>query len=43
MELFPLGIDLGKTTFHAVGMNQRGEAVLRSDFIEYSFCTLLRT
>jgi activator of 2-hydroxyglutaryl-CoA dehydratase len=25
MELFTLGIDLGKTTFHLVGMNQRGE------------------
>jgi hypothetical protein len=29
MELFTLGIDLGKTTFHAVGMNRRGEVVLR--------------
>jgi hypothetical protein len=29
MELFTLGIDLGKTTFHLVGMNQRGEVVLR--------------
>jgi hypothetical protein len=27
MELFTLGIDLGKTTFHLVGMNQRGEVV----------------
>jgi hypothetical protein len=26
MELFTLGIDLGKMTFHLVGMNQRGEA-----------------
>ena len=25
MELFTLGIDLGKTTFHVVGMNQGGE------------------
>ena len=24
MELFTLGIDLAKTTFHLVGMNQRG-------------------
>ena len=29
MELFTLGIDLGKTTFHLVGMNQRGEVVFR--------------
>jgi transposase len=28
MELFTLGIDLGKTTFHLVGMNQRGEAII---------------
>jgi activator of 2-hydroxyglutaryl-CoA dehydratase len=27
MELFTLGIDLGKTTFHLVGMDQRGEVM----------------
>jgi transposase len=32
MELFTLGINLGKTTFHLVGMDQRGEAVLRKRF-----------
>lgn len=32
MEVFTLGIDLGKTTFHLVGMNQRGEVVLRKRF-----------
>ena len=32
MELFTLGIDLGKTTFHLVGMSQRGEVVLRKRF-----------
>ena len=32
MELFTLGIDLGKTTFHVVGMNQPGEVVLRKRF-----------
>lgn len=32
MELHTLGIDLGKTGFHAVGMNQRGEVVLRKKF-----------
>ena len=32
MELFTMGIDLGKTTFHLVGMSQRGEVVLRKRF-----------
>jgi hypothetical protein len=32
MELLTLGIDLGKTTFHLVGMNQRGEVVIRKRF-----------
>src|ERR1700693_10955 len=32
MELFTLGIDLGKTTFHLVGMNQRGEVIVRKRF-----------
>jgi transposase len=32
MELFTLGIDLGKTTFHLAGMNQRGEVVVRKRF-----------
>ena len=32
MELFTLGIDLGKTTFHLVGMNRGGEVVLRKRF-----------
>jgi activator of 2-hydroxyglutaryl-CoA dehydratase len=32
MELFTLGIDLGKTTFHLVGMNQGGEVVLRKQY-----------
>jgi transposase len=29
MELFTLGIDLGKTTFHVVGMNRHGEVIVR--------------
>jgi len=32
MELFTLGIDLGKTTFHLVGMNQRGVVIVRKRF-----------
>jgi transposase len=44
MELFTLGIDLGKTTFHLVGMNQRGEVVLRKRHSRArSSCTLPRT
>ena len=42
MELFTMGIDLGKTTFHLVGMNQRGEVMLRKRFLERSSYTLLR-
>jgi transposase len=34
MELFTLGIDLGKTTFHLVGMNQRGEVMVRKRFTQ---------
>jgi transposase len=29
MDLFTLGIDLGKTTFHLVGVTQRGEVIVR--------------
>ena len=29
MELHTIGIDLGKTVFHLVGLNLRGEAVVR--------------
>ena len=29
MELFTLSIDLAKTPFHLVGMNQRGKVVAR--------------
>ncbi len=32
MELHRIGIDLGKTVFHLVGLNQRGEAVVRKKF-----------
>src|SRR5271156_1084490 len=32
MELFTLGIDLGKTTFHVVGMIRRGEVIVRKRF-----------
>ena len=32
MQLHTIGIDLGKTLFHLVGLNQRGEVVLRKKF-----------
>jgi len=32
MELHTIGIDLGKTVFHLVGLDQRGEAVVRKKF-----------
>src|ERR1039457_1120732 len=32
MELYTIGIDLGKTVFHLVGLNQRGEVVVRKKF-----------
>ena len=32
MDLHTVGIDLGKTVFHVVGMNPRGEVVVRKNF-----------
>jgi transposase len=32
MELHTIGIDLGKTIFHPVGLNVRGEVVVRKKF-----------
>jgi transposase len=32
MELQTIGIDLGKTVFHLVGLNLRGEVVVRKKF-----------
>ena len=32
MELHTIGIDLGKTVFHMVGLNLRGEVVVRKKF-----------
>ena len=31
MEISTLGIDLSKTTFHVIGLNARGEIVLRKE------------
>ena len=32
MELHTIGIDFGKTSFHLVGLNERGEVVVRKQF-----------
>jgi hypothetical protein len=32
MQLHTIGIDLGKTVFHLVGLNLRGEVVVRKKF-----------
>jgi transposase len=32
MELHTIGIDLGKTVFHLVGLNARGEVIVRKKF-----------
>ena len=32
MQVRTIGIDLGKTVFHLVGLNQRGEVVVRKKF-----------
>jgi hypothetical protein len=32
MELHTIGIDLGKTVFHLVGLNLRGEVVVRKKY-----------
>ena len=32
MEIHTIGIDLGKTVFHLVGLNTRSEGVVRKKF-----------
>lgn len=32
MDLHTIGIDLGKSTFHLAGLNDRGEVVVRKQF-----------
>jgi hypothetical protein len=38
MELQAIGIDLGKTVFHLVGLNPRGEVVVRKKFVTQATC-----
>ena len=33
MELHTIGIDLGKTVFHLVGLNLRGEVAVRKKLV----------
>jgi transposase len=43
MRLHTTGIDLGKNLFHLVGLNQRGEVVVRRSFSARNCCTSKRT
>ena len=40
MNLHAIGIDLGKTVFHLVGLNQAGEVVVRKKFSRTSASSL---
>jgi len=39
MKIHTIGIDLGKTKFHVVGLNERGEVVVRKQF-SHSVCAV---
>jgi len=39
MKTHTIGIDLGKTKFHVVGLNERGEVVVRKQF-SHSVCAV---
>ena len=43
MELHTIGIDLGKTVFHLVGLDLHGEAVVRKSSHAHSCCASLPT
>ena len=43
MEIRTIGIDLGKTVFHFVGVNARGQVVVRKKAPGLSCCALRRT
>jgi hypothetical protein len=40
MKLHTIGIDLGKTVFHLVGLNLRGEVVVRKKFFAQATAAL---
>ena len=37
MEIDTIGIDLGKTVFHLVGLDKQGEIVIRKKFARTQF------
>jgi len=39
MEIATLGIDLSKTTFHIVGLDRRGEIVVRRNSPAGNYCS----
>src|SRR4051812_17782710 len=43
MELHTIGIDLGKTIFHVVGLNARGEVVVRKKFSRLQLLRFMAT
>ena len=43
MELHTIGIDLGKTVIHLVGLNLRGEVVVRKKFLRTQLLASQRT
>ena len=43
MELHTIGIDLGKTVFHLVGLNRSGEVVVRKRFSRRQLRSSLQT
>jgi len=42
MELDTIGIDLGKTAFHFVGLNRAGEVVVRRKYARLHSCCASR-
>ena len=43
MKIHTIGIDLGKTSFHLAGLNERGEVVVRNGSRERSCSASPRT
>ena len=41
MKLETIGIDLGKTVFHLIGMNQRGDILMKKRLSRTQLVTLL--
>ena len=41
MKVRVIGIDLGKTVFHLIGMNEHGRIVLKKRFSRSRYCSFL--